>query len=115
MSNFSAVGYKLLKQAAKATNVVVFSTEFTEGDIPSGFNGVSIAFRPSIPNSNTCRMLDVAVSYCAPGDTYVRKHGKYQALLKMSSGEVIKLPLGEDLRDLGKAYIKEVLSSTFLF
>ncbi len=110
MSCFDKKAYKLLKQAAKlAGDVYVISDPCYLDEA----NGVSIAYRPSIENTN-CRMINVAVSYCSPEDEYKRKHGKYQALNKLANGEVIKLPLAQLLRDEGPEAVNEVLMTAFL-
>lgn len=109
MSCFDKKAYKYLKQAAKhAGDVHVVSDPCYLSDA----NGVSIAYRPSIENTN-CRMLDVAVSYCSPEDKYKRKHGKYQALMRLADGEVVKMPYAQLLRNAGPEAVNEVLVAAF--
>ena len=91
MTCFNKLAYKILKKAAKLEGDIHVGT--WEGTYKSA-NGVSVAFRPAIVNSN-CRMLDVAVSYCSTEDKYKRKHGKYQALEKLSKNITVQLPLYE--------------------
>jgi hypothetical protein len=109
MSCFDKKAYKYLKQAAKrARNVHVVSDPcYLDGAV-----GVSIAYRPSIENTN-CRMLDVAVSYCSPEDKYKRKHGKYQALKRLAAGEVVKMPHAQLLLNDGPEAVNEVLIAAF--
>lgn len=71
-----------------------------------------IAFAPACENSD-CRMLKVAVSYCAPGDIFSKKTGKYQALLKFDREEFVQLPLMDFWQDNGTASLKEFLRNTF--
>lgn len=71
-----------------------------------------IAFTPACENSD-CRMLKVAVSYCAPEDTFRKKTGKYQALLKFDREEFVQLPLMDFWQDNGTASLKEFLRNTF--
>lgn len=110
MSCFDKEQYQYLKRAAKlAGDVHVISDPCYLDEA----RGVSIAYRPSIENTN-CRMLDVAVSYCSPEDEYKRKHGKYQALRKLAQGEVVKLPLAQTLRNEGPEVVNELLMNSFL-
>ncbi len=109
MSCFDKEDYKLLKKAAKqARDVYVYSDPL----YCSQTRGLSIAFMPAIENSN-CRMLHVAISYCSPEDEYKRKHGKYQALRKLSQGNYVDIPLASLLRDEGPQSVAEQLFTAF--
>ena len=110
MSNFSRQGYKNLKADAMVEGIHTFSRE---GSMFGSHNGVSIAFAPTIHNSNSCRMINIAIAYCAPEDEYKDTHGIYQALLNYSQGETIQLPLGAGLRDEGAKEIGEYLLGVF--
>lgn len=111
MSCFDKDHYKQLKQAAKLAQDVHVVSEPCQYDT---FNGLSIAYRPAIENTN-CRMLMVAVSYCSPEDEYKRKHGKYHALRKLAYGEVVMLPLADTLREFGPETVNEILVNAFSF
>lgn len=71
-----------------------------------------IAFAPACENPN-CRMLKVAVSYCAPEDTFSKKTGKYQALLKFDREEFVQLPLMSFWSDFGTPHLKDCLRYMF--
>lgn len=71
-----------------------------------------IAFAPACENPD-CRMLKVAVSYCAPEDTFSKKTGKYQALLKFDREEFVQLPIAGYWRRVGTTALKEYLREMF--
>ena len=97
MTCFNKQEYKKLKQSAKQEgDVFAFALEADDFE----YNGISIAFRPAIENSNG-KMLNIAVSYCSSDDTFKSKHGKYQALLKLAKGEYIQVPLAQFLKTQG--------------
>lgn len=60
-----------------------------------------------------CCMIKVAISYCAPEDTFDKKTGKYQALLKLERGEYIQLPLMAQWLDTGTKEFKQYLLDLF--
>lgn len=91
MSCFDKIHYKDLKKEAKASGLRFV---INEGD-----NFVAVFSQPR----NGMRMIEVAVSFCSPEDEFVKKHGKYQALIKFFSGESIQLPLGHlDLDEIAE-------------
>lgn len=109
MTCFDKDSYKSLKRSAKAVgDVYVTQTVETEFDV----SGVTVAYRPAIENTNG-RMLEVAVSYCSPEDVFKKKHGKYQALLKLSQGVMVHVPLAGMLRDEGPESVDTVLLTMF--
>lgn len=55
------------------------------------FPGATIAYRPTT-EFNNCRMVEVAVAYCSPHDTFSKKQGTSLATQKFLSGETIKVP-----------------------
>ena len=75
-------------------------------------NCAVIAFAPACENPD-CRMLKVAVSYCAPEDTFSKKTGKYQALLKFDREEFVQLPLMDFWRFEGTKELKQALRYSF--
>ena len=90
MKNFDKQQYRDLKQFARAHNVTVVACEKS----CSNYNGFTFVFAKAV-ESQDCRMVHVAVSYCAIEDTFRKKKGKYQALSKFYNGETIQLPLGD--------------------
>ena len=110
MTCFNKEHYKHLKASAKKEgDVFVFTRETSDGE---EYNGISVAFRPAIVNTN-CRMLEVSVSYCSPEDKFKKKHGKYQALDKLANGECVHLPLAGYLRDTTEHEVGETLLNIF--
>jgi hypothetical protein len=107
---YSKEDYKDLKKFAKECGIRFASMETTFEGI--GYNGISVAYRDSI-YSPECRMVEVAVSYCAPEDNFKNKHGKFQALSKFINGETVQLPLAEYRRDYGSKELESLLFTTF--
>jgi hypothetical protein len=105
---FTKQEYKYLRAEAKQAGVKVVSVETPN----SVYNGVTIAYAPAIPGSD-CRMVEVAVSYCAPEDKYDAKIGKYTAICRLFHNEVVKLPLAGVLREMGNREFKERLVKLF--
>ncbi len=101
--------YKYFKKAAKEAGITVATREDNFGD---SYIGLTVAFKPAFVNPE-CRMLEVAVSYCSPEDTYKRKHGKYQALNKFYDGEIVHLPLAQYYRDTDPECVAEFLLDMF--
>lgn len=101
--------YKEVRKAAKLAGIKTASSP-----LPWIYDtkGVTVAFRPAIENSN-CRMLEVAVSYCAPEDEFDPKVGKFHARRKLLYGEFIQLPIAEDLRDSGVEHVRSLLLTLF--
>lgn len=99
MAKFDRKEYKQLKRWAKANGVCTYALDLTEADDPH-YNGISVAYKAANDNSD-CRMVHVAVSYCAPEDEFKNKKGKREALIKFMSGETIQLPIADFLRDNG--------------
>jgi hypothetical protein len=97
---------KYLKSVTK--DVIVASLKL-ENDT---YNGLTVAYKPAV-NSPECRMLEVAVSYCAPEDKYKASTGKGVARLKFISGEIVKVPLGLLYTDYGSDTTSEVLLNMF--
>ena len=99
-----------VKRQAKRANIKTAYEEQTNTFRTN--NGVTVAFRPAIENSN-CRMLEMAISYCALEDTFDPKVGKYYARLKLLSGEFFQVPLAEYLRDNGVDETRDILLGMF--
>lgn len=79
--NFDKDHYKELKRDAKLDDVrfvVLDRSVVAYTKLTTGIGG---------------RMIAVAVSWCAPEDTFKKKVGKYQALLKLYNFEYVQLPL----------------------
>lgn len=57
-----------------------------------GFGGATIAYRPDNEFHN-CRMVQVAVAYCSPHDTFSKKVGTRLATEKFLNGETILVPM----------------------
>lgn len=53
--------------------------------------GVTMAYRKSSDFDN-CRMVDVAVAYCSPHDTFSKKVGSEVALYAFLDGQTIQVP-----------------------
>lgn len=105
---FDKAHYKFLKKMAKEDGIKVASEECSH--MP--YNGITVAYMSATDGAD-CRMLHVAVSYCATEDKYSKKMGKYQALAKLASGEMVQLPLGQYKLDMGNLSTKELLLSLF--
>ena len=104
--NFDKEEYKSLKDWAKEDNVFVFTRETLSG-------GVSVAFK-AMHQGAKARMVAVAVSYCAPEDSYRKKTGKYNALLKFYEyNEYVQLPLATMLSYEGADSVGEYLLDVF--
>jgi hypothetical protein len=87
--NFDKEDYKSLKQIAKADGVRTISHQCHS----LLYSGLTVAYKRASEQPG-CKMVWVAVSYCAIEDEFKKKVGKYQALLKYNIGETIQLPLG---------------------
>lgn len=57
----------------------------------SGEGGVTIAWRKTSDTKNA-RMVEVAVAYCSPADTFTKKIGKELALDNFYSGQTVLVP-----------------------
>lgn len=108
--NFDKEEYKYLKQAAEEDGVFVYTRK------PNGISsdlGVSVAFK-AMHQGAEARMVAVAVSYCAPEDSYRKKTGKYNALLKFYEyNEYVQLPLATMLSYEGADSVGEYLLDVF--
>jgi hypothetical protein len=102
--------YKEVRKEARVAGIKTASEELFHCYRTN--NGATVAFRPAIGNSN-CRMLEVAVSYCAPEDDFDPKVGKFLARRKLLTGEYIQLPLAQFLRDNGVEETREILLGMF--
>lgn len=102
--------YKEVRKKAKLAGIKTASEE--QYHLYRTNNGVTVAFRPAIENSN-CRMLEVAVSYCAPEDEFDPKVGKFHARRKLLCGEYIQIPLAEYLQDNGVDETRNILLGMF--
>lgn len=102
--------YKEVRKEARIAGIKTASEELIHCYRTN--NGVTVAFRPAIGNSN-CRMLEVAVSYCAPEDDFDPKVGKFHARRKLLYGEFIQIPLAEFLRDNGVEETRSMLLGMF--
>lgn len=98
--NFDKDEYKYYKKMAREDNVRFLVLD-----------RAVIAYSKTI-NMPDCRMIQVAVAWCAPEDTFKRKVGKYQALLKMYSGQVVQVPLGWEF-DNDCFYVEDILTDMF--
>lgn len=58
---------------------------------PDEFGGVTIAYRKVTPHNN-CRMVEVAVAYCSPHDTFSKKVGARRALDNFLDGATVLVP-----------------------
>lgn len=96
MAKFDRKEYKKLKKWAKANDIVTYAMDLTDDGIAE-YNGISIAYCLANKNDN-CRMIHVAVSYCAPEDEFRNKKGKREAIIKFMNGETVQLPLGRYAR-----------------
>lgn len=105
---FDKEAYKYYKADAKEDGVFL-ATRLT---LFRHYSGLTVAFVPATPGPD-CRMLNVAVSYCAPEDDFKKKIGKFQTLIKLYGGEFVTLPLAEFLRQVGEEETAEFLLSTF--
>lgn len=103
--------FKELKAIAKANSIRFFTEDVTDDGYT--YNGISIAWTPCVENTD-CRMIAVAVSYCAPEDEFKPKHGKFHALNKLLSGQYVQVPLGSYHRNCGNKALEETLLSMFL-
>ena len=59
-----------------------------------------------------CRMIAVAVSWCAPEDTFKKKVGKYQALCKLYDGQYVQLPLAYEFDNFPSS-VEGILADMF--
>lgn len=82
---------------------------FNEAPLPNR-GGVAIAFRKA-NNYKNCRMVEVAVSYCSPQDTFSKKIGGAQATKNFLEGNTIMVPV----RDKQDDTIVPALIRTFWF
>jgi beta-glucosidase/6-phospho-beta-glucosidase/beta-galactosidase len=62
---------------------------------PDEPGGVSIAYRKVTPHNN-CRMVEVAVAYCSPHDTFSKKVGARHALDNFLDGATVLVPARTD-------------------
>ncbi|HEY9704502.1 MAG TPA: hypothetical protein V6C58_18810 [Allocoleopsis sp.] len=93
--NFDKKDYKLLKKVLKTDPR---KTRFVSvRELRANYNGLTIAYRNATENTD-CRMLHVAVSYCAPEDTFCKKTGKYQAAIKLEQGEFVQIPVVQEFK-----------------
>lgn len=99
MSCFDKVDYKALKSQAKEDGVNFLVCP------DASCNGVVIAYQLV----SGMKMAEVAVSFCSDEDIFKKKHGKYQALLKLYRGESVQLPLYKYLPE----ELPELLAATF--
>lgn len=70
--------------------------------------GFSVAFRPSRAYKSTT-MVDIAISYCRPGERFDKKIGRDFALRRFLNGEYIQVPA---LR-YGEDYVHEEIRNMF--
>lgn len=97
---FNKEHYKHLKEMAKAYKVstITYITP-AAGYEGVGYNGFTVAYSPATELDDN-RMVEVAVSYCAPEDDFKKKVGKYHALRKFfEENNFIHLPLGQMYKD----------------
>lgn len=104
MSCFDKEHYAVVKEYAKNEGIKFVSVNLI--DSLKDYNGYTIAYYPAKPDM---RMITLAISYCSPDDIFKRKHGKYQAMLRLLSGRTVDLPLG----DLDSDDLEEYLSNMF--
>ena len=107
---FDKQHYKQLKTFAKESKVHTLSVDLT-GEY-YGYNGLTVAYCLSF-QSKDCRMLEVAVSYCAPEDKFKKKHGKYTALSNFLRGVTVKVPLGLFYNETSIEEVEQVLIDMF--
>lgn len=98
--NFDKQDYKDIKTLAKEDDVrfVVL-------------NNAVVAYTKTTTGTDG-RMIAVAVSWCAPEDTFKKKVGKYQALRKMYNHEYVQLPLAVEF-DQDPFLLEDILTEMF--
>jgi hypothetical protein len=111
--DFDREHYKELKRYWKNEEVFIVSKDLSKEDYYSNYNGFTVAFRPATYLTDN-RMLDVAVSYCAPEDKFKNKIGRYCALYKLLElREFVQLPLGQFFREEGPEATLDALGYIF--
>jgi predicted alternative tryptophan synthase beta-subunit len=105
--NYDKESAKFYKQAAKDNGVKFITSESGIESI-----GFTVAYAQDATGEDA-RMLQVAVSYCAPEDKFSKKVGRYQAAMKLFDGEYVQLPLAKFHKEFGSTELKGVLSYMF--
>ncbi len=96
---------KSLAEQCREDGILLMYVFDRENPVSGGF---SIAYRPSRAYKSTV-MVDVAVSYCRPGERFDKKIGRDFALRRFLNGEFIQVPA---LR-YGEDYVHEELRQMF--
>jgi len=97
--DFSKEHYQHLKAMAKQYNARTLSYITPSAYAGINYNGFTIAYSPATERDDN-RMIEVAVSYCAPEDEFKKKIGKYHALHKFfEENNFIHIPLGQVYRN----------------
>jgi len=89
LADFDYAGYESLLDFAKEEAVHIVHTHFD----PKG--GYTFAWRRTSEFVKG-RMVEVAVSFCSPRDTFCRKIGAYNALTNFDNSNTILLPVGNE-------------------
>lgn len=108
LTDFDLEGYYSLLQKAHSNGVSIVHThapEFREAG-----SGFTFAWKRAAKHIK-CRMVEVAVSFCSPKDTFCKKIGAYNALANFDYGHTILLPVGNE----DSAQIIHNLRQTFMY
>lgn len=89
LADFDWDGYNALLEWAQEEDVHLVHNTF------GGKGGFSFAWRRNSEFASG-RMVQVAVSFCSPRDTFCRKIGAYNALANFDNGDTILLPVGDE-------------------
>lgn len=103
--NFKGTNEMSLAEKCKYDGIQLMYVFNRDNPVTGGF---SLAFRPSRVYKSTT-MVDVAVSYCKPGERFNKKIGRDFALRRFLNGEYIQVPA---LR-YGEDYMHEDLRGMF--
>lgn len=89
LADFDWEGYNSLLEWAKQEDVHIVHTHFEHK------GGFTFAWKRTSEFVKG-RMVEVAVSFCSPRDTFCRKIGAYNALANFDNGSVILVPAGSE-------------------
>lgn len=104
LADFDFAGYEDLLDWAKEEDVHIVHTHFDHT------GGYTFAWKRASEFVKG-RMVEVAVSFCSPRDTFCRKIGANNALTNFENGNTILLPVG----DSDSAVIVEKLRKVFYY
>lgn len=110
MNKFQKAAYREAKEIANE-----YEISWIEDASPTSVvNGCTIAYRPAI-NSPDCRMIQVAVAYCAPEDEFKKKIGRTLATHKLVYGEFVNVPFGHLYMNFQTEDLEQKLWEMFCF